>query len=168
MGTSWTNIFLMSNSVLYCNKLYFPKMSRVFLLNLRILVPPKINNNNNNISFGSHGHARKSQNHENEEFPSVPKMKSNTYSSQMKRRMIIRSFWAILFHIFTVKMAHKWPKHASIFFPWFSHDFLRVSTDHPYVSIDTGAAIRKDEIRIPSTYFGSSTPSIGELLALIG
>ena len=43
-------------------------------------MPPKIND----IGFGSHGHVRKSPNHENEGIPVSPIMKSKSYYSKMK------------------------------------------------------------------------------------
>ena len=39
----------------------------------------------NIVGFGSHGHIRKSENHDNERFSASPIMKSKKYESEMKQ-----------------------------------------------------------------------------------
>ena len=67
------------------------------------LVSPKINH----IGFGAHGHARKSRNYRNSKWrrEGSQSTQSKTYRSK-RSRIIIRSFWAYLFH----SLQYKCPK----------------------------------------------------------
>ena len=105
------------NSEIYKNSTS-PKWFCIFLILLRYPGVPK----NRNNCFGGRGHVRKSLNHRNEEFRSLPRANRIVIRPNWTG-IILRSFYTYDFHKITIKMAQQMPQHAFANVLWFFYDF---------------------------------------------